>query len=209
MTERWVLGVVAMAFVATGCGSSEQVATAMTAHSAEQEMTPAERLVYGPGFNVDEANRTVTKVIDGDTFDIDTGQRIRVLGIDSCEMSTAGGAKAKATATELLANGVTLRSEPGVPDKDRYGRLLRYVQVTGGDFGEKMVTYDHTGVYAGHNDASASYVASLRAMDPAGRNCAGEAVVASAPSDGHTYIPVPIPHGDDHKSRFCRRHIWC
>jgi len=201
--KNW-LSVVALAVVLVSCGSPDPV----VAHSAEQEMTPSERIAYGPGFNVDEANRSVTKVIDGDTFDIDTGQRIRVLGIDSCEMSTAGGPRAKETAELLLSNGVSLRSEPGSPDKDRYGRLLRYVLVTGGDFGEQMVTYDHTAVYAGHNDASASYVDNLRSLDSNGRNCNGEAVVASAPSDDHTYIPVPIPH-DDHKSRFCRRHIWC
>lgn len=189
-----------------GCGHPNQP-TPLAAMSAEQEMTPAERLAYGPGFNVDEANRTVTKVIDGDTFDIDTGQRVRVLGIDSCEMNTKGGAEAKATATDLLSGGVVLRSVPGGPDKDRYGRLLRYVQVTAGDFGELMVAYDHTGVYAGKNDAEVSYVDNLRKIDPGGRNCAGP-VVASAPNND-TYIPVPIPHGDNHKSRFCRRHVWC
>jgi endonuclease YncB( thermonuclease family) len=187
-----------------GCGHPNQPAP-VAAMSAEQEMTPNERVAYGPGFNVDEANRTVTKVIDGDTFDIDTGQRIRVLGIDSCEMSTKGGAEAKATATDLLSGGVALRSVPGGPDKDRYGRLLRYVQVTSGDFGELMVAYDHTGVYAGKNDAEVSYMDNLRKLDPGGRNCAG-AAVASAPSD-NTYVPVP--HGDNHKSRFCSRHWYC
>lgn len=207
MRKMW-LGVVAVAFVVAGCGSPERPVAMSLSASAEQEMTPAERIAYGPGFNVDEANRTVTKVIDGDTFDIDTGQRVRVLGIDSCEMSTVGGAKAKETAELLLTDGVSLRSVPGGPDKDRYGRFLRYVQVAGGDFGELMVTYDHTAVYTGKNDASPEYVANLRSLDSNGRNCAG-AVVAAAPNDDHTYIPVPIPHGDNHKSRFCRRHIWC
>lgn len=28
---------------------------------------------------------------------------------------------------------------------------------------------------------------------------------------GVVAVPVPLPHGDDddHKSRFCRRHVWC
>jgi hypothetical protein len=46
------------------------------------------------------------------------------------------------------------------------------------DFGESMVKYDHTGVYQGDNDASASYLERLYAADlefamnpPAGREC--------------------------------------
>lgn len=203
------LGVAVVAFVVAGCGSPEQPVAMSLSASAEQEMTPSERIAYGPGFNVDEANRTVTKVVDGDTFEVTGGQRVRVLGIDSCEMSTVGGAEAKETATNLLSHGVALRSQPGAPDKDRYGRLLRYVMIGGGDdFGEAMVRYDHTGVYAGKNDASPEYVTKLREIDFMGRNCAGEAAQLAANTD-HTYIPVPIPHGDNHKSRFCRRHIWC
>jgi endonuclease YncB( thermonuclease family) len=149
---------------------------------------------------------TVTRVTDGDTFTIAGGQKVRVLGIDSCEMGTAGGQEAKDTATALLTGGVTLRTQPGAPDKDRFGRLLRYVTVSGGDFGELMVGYQHTGVYAGRNDASPGYVANLRRLDPGGRNCAGTATANSGP----TYVPVP-GGGDDHhrKSRFCGRHIWC
>lgn len=154
---------------------------------------------------------SVTKVIDGDTFEIAGGQRVRVLGIDSCEMSTAGGKEAKETAVSAFANPynqpVTLAAQPGAPDKDRYGRLLRYVSMHGSDFGTMMVGYDHTGVYAGKNDASASYVQSLREADPGGRNCAG-AVVAAPTDDGDTTVIIR-GGDDDHKSRYCRRHWYC
>ena len=117
---------------------------------------------------------TVVKVADGDTFTIAGGQKVRVLGIDSCEMGTKAGPEAKTTAAALLlAGGVTLRTQPGAPDKDRFGRLLRYVTLdSGSDFGEAMVGHDHTGVYAGKNDASPSYVTRLRRLDAGGRNCA-------------------------------------
>ena len=106
---------------------------------------------------------TVVKVADGDTFTIAGGQKVRVLGIDSCEMGTKAGPEAKTTAAALLAGGVTLRTQPGAPDKDRFGRLLRYVTLdSGSDFGEAMVGHDHTGVYAGKNDAFPSYVTKLR-----------------------------------------------
>ena len=187
--------------ILTACNVQHQT-PAVIAHSAEQEMSPRERLAYGPGFNVDEANLTVTKVVDGDTFEVAGGQRVRVLGIDSCEMNTAGGKDAKESAGFLLANGVALRSVPGGPDKDRFGRLLRYVLVSSGDFGELMVAFDHTGVYAGKNDASPGYVTRLRKLDAGGRNCAGAPV---AQSDTR-YVPVP-GGGDDHHRRGNSR--WC
>jgi micrococcal nuclease len=147
----------------------------------------------------------VSRVVDGDTFEIFDGRTIRVLGIDSCEMITPGGQQAKSTAESLLAIGgpITMTAEPGV-DTDRYGRLLRYVQLNGGrsDFGEEMVKDDHTGVSQGENDPSPEYVQRLYAADlvnaknpPSGRDC-GEptpAVVAPAPAPAARPEPEPAP----------------
>lgn len=104
------------------------------------------------------------RVIDGDTFELATGERVRVLGIDSCESGTPGGRDATAYAKLLLVGSIRLSAEPGV-DRDRYGRLLRYVQTPTGDFGQQMVRYDHTGVYQGHNDAAPEYITQLYRMD--------------------------------------------
>ena len=115
----------------------------------------------------------VTHVVDGDTFEISGGRTVRVLGIDSCEAGSAAGARASSQARSLLlGTSVTLRSEPGV-DLDRYGRELRYVTTSTGDYGEAMVTADHTAVYAGRNDAAPSYVAVLNRLDSNGRVCSG------------------------------------
>lgn len=207
-----VVGIVALGIVVS-CGNSSDP----PASAAVQTTTPvrawtmapsaAPMTAYGPGFNVDEANLAVTRVIDGDTFEVTGGRRVRVLGIDSCEMSTAGGREAKETAEILLAGSqVVLTAQPGAPDKDRYGRLLRYVMVGSSDFGRSMVIYSHTGVYAGKNDASPEYVAELRNFDSDGRDCAGP-VVAAPPKDDTTVI---VRGGDDdHKSRYCRRHWYC
>jgi micrococcal nuclease len=116
------------------------------------------------------------RVKDGDSFVLVDGREVRVLGIDSCEMSTAGGPVAKAAAEKLLRGAtLTLRAEPGV-DLDRFERMLRYVDVHSPqgvhDFGEKMVSAPHTGVYAGKNDAAPSYVDRLRRADQ-GWDCAG------------------------------------
>jgi micrococcal nuclease len=109
---------------------------------------------------------TVERVVDGDTFVTTEGDRVRVLGIDSCERTTPGGPRATAAARELIeGQQVTLGQEPGV-DADRYGRELRYVALPDGrDLAELMAAADHTEVYAGRNDASPERVAALRALD--------------------------------------------
>ncbi|MBE7163649.1 MAG: hypothetical protein INR72_20610 [Williamsia herbipolensis] len=141
-------------------------------------------------FGVGRRTVTVTDVVDGDTFEIAGGERVRVLGIDSCESGTVEGATATARAREALtATGdqpISLTSEPGV-DRDRNGRLLRYVQTAGVDFGTFMVMYPDTEVYQGNNDASPSYVSTLRANDDGPRTC-------TAPP---TTSADPPPSGDD------------
>ncbi len=159
---------------------------------------------------------TVSRVIDGDTF-VAGGQKVRVLGIDSCESNTAGGKEATATARTMLeGEQVVLRAEPGV-DRDKYGRELRYVEMSPGgtDFGDLMVGYDHTAVYAGKEDASPAYVAKLRADDTNGRTCsASSAPTSSRSSSGGGSINWPSP-GDQGlpdgalTGGYCARKWWC
>lgn len=125
---------------------------------------------------VDTGPGSVIRVIDGDTFEISTGEKVRVLGIDSCERGTPGGRQATEAARTLIDSyqGVVgLSAEAGV-DRDRNGRLLRYVTLgTGRDFGEAMVRFSHTSIYRGRNDASPAYMTELRAEDVDGRACNG------------------------------------
>lgn len=119
---------------------------------------------------------TVGSVHDGDTFTTTDGVKIRVLGIDSCELGTDAGPGARSYARTAMPVGSTvyLTREPGV-DQDQYGRALRYVHLTTGggpsDLGMRMVRLSHTGVYAGDNDASDEYLTRLRAADSDGRDC--------------------------------------
>ncbi|WP_018332838.1 thermonuclease family protein [Actinomycetospora chiangmaiensis] len=126
---------------------------------------------------------TVKRVIDGDTFVVDGGTEVRVLGIDSCEAPTAGGRRATRAAEDaILGQAVRLTTEPGV-DLDRYGRQLRYVAYSGGDFAEMMVRADHTAIYTkGRNDASAAVQARLRSLDGNGRTCGAAATSTRQPT---------------------------
>ena len=74
---------------------------------------------------------TVTRVIDGDTIIIDTGQKIRYIGIDTPEVypQTEDYGMEAWQANRRLVEGKEVRLERDVSETDKYGRLLRYVYI--------------------------------------------------------------------------------
>ncbi len=73
----------------------------------------------------------VIQVIDGDTIIIEGGYRVRYIGIDAPEIHPeveAFGMEAWQANRKLL-EGKEVRLERDVSEKDKYGRLLRYVWV--------------------------------------------------------------------------------
>ena len=73
----------------------------------------------------------VIRVIDGDTIEIEGGVRVRYVGIDAPETYPQAeyyGPEATAKNRELV-EGLSVRLERDISDKDKYGRLLRYVWV--------------------------------------------------------------------------------
>jgi micrococcal nuclease len=71
---------------------------------------------------------TVVRVIDGDTIVIEGGYHVRYIGIDSPETDEFYYYEASQLNAELVA-GKQVRLESDITDKDKYGRLLRYVYV--------------------------------------------------------------------------------
>lgn len=67
-----------------------------------------------------------TKVIDGDTFLIEGGYSVRVLGIDADERGYPCYDAAKTGLEELILNK-EVRLEKGTEDKDQWCRYLRYI----------------------------------------------------------------------------------
>ncbi|MEX0621581.1 MAG: thermonuclease family protein [Candidatus Woykebacteria bacterium] len=76
----------------------------------------------------------VTRVVDGDTIEIETGQKVRYIGIDTPETSDPRtgvqcfGKEATKKNRELV-EGKRVRLEKDVSETDKYGRLLRYIFV--------------------------------------------------------------------------------
>jgi micrococcal nuclease len=70
----------------------------------------------------------VTRVIDGDTVEIEGGARVRYIGINTPEIGEPYYHEAT-EANRQLVLGKRVYLEEDVQDKDKYGRLLRYVWV--------------------------------------------------------------------------------
>lgn len=86
------------------------------------------------------ATTKVTRVIDGDTFETETGERVRLVGINAPEISDVFGEEAKQHLIDLIEDKtVDLEADHISSDRDRYGRLLRYVILNSDDINKQMV----------------------------------------------------------------------
>ena len=90
----------------------------------------------------------VTRVIDGDTFETESGEKVRLIGINAPEISDFYGLEAKRYLKNLVENKVVdLQTDNISNDKDRYQRLLRYVIIDGIDVNKKMVSDGYAFAY--------------------------------------------------------------
>ena len=82
----------------------------------------------------------VIDVIDGDTIKLANGSTIRILGIDTPEIGDCGADIAtEVVRNYVLGKVVRLMIDSLADDVDRYGRLLRYVEINKIDVGLKLV----------------------------------------------------------------------
>jgi endonuclease YncB( thermonuclease family) len=89
------------------------------------------------------AATTITKVYDGDTITLSTGEKVRLLQIDTPELSPneCYGKEARSALVKLLntPGQLSLKTDPKLDKVDRYGRLLRYVFIGKTNINLKLV----------------------------------------------------------------------
>ena len=87
----------------------------------------------------------VTKVIDGDTFEVSSSfgdkEKVRPIGIETPERGELCYKEAGAKLSALILNkNVDLVASTSTENRERNGRLLRYVEIDGQDVGLQMIT---------------------------------------------------------------------
>ena len=82
----------------------------------------------------------VVRVIDGDTFVIEGGERVRMIGINAPELKDPFGVESKTHLKKLIENKyVNLIKGDDTADGDYFKRLLRYVYLDGADISLAMI----------------------------------------------------------------------
>jgi micrococcal nuclease len=120
----------------------------------DKEYHPSGTVKFGIPFG-DEGNYDdilVNRVVDGDTLQLETGERVRLIGIDTPELHESSklqrdaersGQDKKAIKqlgelayefTRKLVEAKQVRLEFDAEKKDKYGRLLAYVYLSDGTF---------------------------------------------------------------------------
>jgi endonuclease YncB( thermonuclease family) len=100
----------------------------------------------------------VARVVDGDTVELASGRHVRLIGVDTPERDSCGYEAATRRMQRMVeGRRVRLVDPASVQDRDAYGRLLRFVDVSGKDTGLAHIRaglavarYDSTDGYDPH-----------------------------------------------------------
>jgi micrococcal nuclease len=109
-------------------------------------------------------------VNDGDTLTLANGAKVRLLQVDAPELETdCYGRPALKALIALVPKGtrVSLARDPGLDDRDRYGRLLRYVFVGDENVNVELVRAGAASPYFFRNDRGRYAGELLDAVDEA------------------------------------------
>ncbi len=92
---------------------------------------------------------TVAHVVDGDTLDLVSGERVRLLGVDAPESGGCHFEEAR-SALRKKVEGKQVRIEKDISGADRYDRLLRYVYLIASDPKQDDVLVNEWLLHEGH-----------------------------------------------------------
>ena len=119
----------------------------------------------------------IKSVYDGDTVTLVTGEKIRLLQIDTPELdpSECFGNEARSALLNLLSKTgkLTLKKDPNLDSVDRYGRLLRYMFKGNTNINLKMVQIGAAAPYFYRGERGAYSASFLKSAREAQRNKLG------------------------------------
>lgn len=148
MNHRLITALLSLTLTAacTACSSAP-------ASSAENEGISAIRKAYPDLEGHKQQTFKVKRVVDGDTFETETKEKIRLIGVDTPETVKPGSpvetyGKEASDYTKKRLTGKTITAFTDTEDKDKYGRLLRYVFVDGETrmFNEELIAEGYANV---------------------------------------------------------------
>lgn len=146
--------IVAIVWAASALGvtsAADQDDSKRSDRNAAHRQDPSDRKGNSQDKGADDATGVVTNtepkpkptylvvhVVDGDTVDLGNGETVRLVGIDTPEMGQCGYERATEALTNLVGGRLVTLGESD-EDRDRYGRLLRYVDRGAVDAGLEMI----------------------------------------------------------------------
>ena len=143
----------------------------------------------------------VVKVADGDTVTVvidGVRERVRLLGIDAPELGSPGECfgreSADRAAALLTGTSVQLIADDTQDDRDRYGRLLRYVVLADGTLVNGMLVRDGDAREYTY-DEPYRYQQQFRALEEEARASGGRHLVGR--------LPTAVEHDDPRGSEHC------
>ena len=123
------------------------------------------------------AANNVLKIYDGDTITMSNGEKVRLLQIDTPELSSKEcyGVQARAELVKLLGKSkkVKLTTDPKLDKVDSYGRSLRYIFAGKTNINLKMVEIGAAAPYFYRGELGAYSNQILKAAENAKRNKLG------------------------------------
>ena len=139
----------------------------------------------------------VTRVVDGDTVRVQVGKKIekvRLIGIDAAEVGACYSSQATAELRRLALNKrVVLRGDRTQARRDRYGRLLAYVNLaTGPDVGLHLIRRGFALVYVYNSRPFARFTQYDAAERQASSSRLGAWAACSSTTTSTVTTPVPI-----------------
>lgn len=97
--------------------------------------------LYLEPINQEPEYATITRVIDGDTVELDSGERVRLICIDAPERGEEWYDKAKVFLEDLILNK-EVKLEKDITNRDKYNRLLRYIYTKEGIFIDELIVFE-------------------------------------------------------------------